>query len=73
MQELSKTHFIQAQFLVILGLLEHTKDNIDGTEFEDDNLVETVLATLVEGSKLLGDRMAELVKEADDECHSCCF
>lgn len=73
MQELSKTHFIQSQFLIILGLLEHTKDNIEGTEFEDDNLVEKVLDILIDGSKLLGSRMAELVKQGDDDCRSCCY
>ena len=73
MSELTKTQFIQSQFLVILGLLEHTSDNIEGTLFEDEKILPAVLGTLIEGCQIVKKKMAHIVEqEEDDDCCGCC-
>ena len=70
MSELTKSNFIQSQFLVVLGLLEHTNDNIHGTVFEEDSLLRSVFSTLIEGCQIVKTRMEKLAEEDDDDC--CC-
>lgn len=71
--ELTKTHFYQSQLMIITGLLEHTRDNIEGTIFGDDESLTNILSVLAKGLDVALERMNTLVLENEDEdCCGCC-
>lgn len=76
MKALSKDYFLQGQMMVIAGLLEHTKDNLEDTVFEDEDSLESILETLAQGCNIAVLRMKQLVKDADEDedcdCCGCC-
>jgi len=73
MTAMNKDHYITAQMMIIAGLLEHTKNNRDGSIFEDEKTLEGLLETLHQGFKIASLRMQNIMKEAeDDERYDCC-
>lgn len=70
--EVKKDHFFQSQMMIITGLLEHTKDNLEDTVFEDDDSLESILDVLAQGCNIAVQRMKNLMEEEDeDDC--CCY
>jgi hypothetical protein len=56
-----------------MGLLEHTKENLDDTVFEDDDTLESILNVLEQGCHIAVKRMEEIMtKYKEDDCGHCC-
>ncbi len=70
--EVKKDHFFQSQMMIITGLLEHTKDNLEDTVFEDDDSLESILDVLAQGCNIAVQRMKNLMEEADEDDCCCC-
>lgn len=73
MQEMTKDHYLIAQMTIIAGLLEHTKDNVEDTIFEDEKEFNTLLETLRQGCNIAVLRMKNILRdyvdeEDDDDC-----
>lgn len=71
MKALSKDYFIQSQMMVITGMLEHTKENLEDTIFEDEEALETIIDTLAQGCNIAVLRMKQIVKDADEDDCDC--
>lgn len=70
--EVKKDHFFQSQMMIITGLLEHTKDNLEDTIFEDDDSLESILDVLAQGCNIAVQRMKNLMEDADEDDCCCC-
>lgn len=69
MSNLAKDYLIQSQMMIITGLMDHTRDNLEDTCFEDEDELDTLLQTLIQGCNIVVLRMKSLLKDAqDDEC-----
>ena len=69
MSKLTKDYLIQSQMMIIAGLMDHTRDNLEDTCFEDEDGLDSLLETLVQGCNIVVLRMKGLLKEAqEDEC-----
>lgn len=71
MKALSKDNFIQSQMMIITGMLEHTKENLEDTIFEDEEALETIIETLAQGCNIAVLRMKQIVKDADEDDCDC--
>ncbi len=71
MQAMNKDHYVATQMIIIAGLMEHTKDNLDDTVFEDGRELETLLETLVQGCNIAVLRMKSIMKDHEDCCDCC--
>jgi len=67
MQEMTKDHYIIAQMSIITGLIEHTKDNIEDTIFEDEKEFNTLLETLRQGCIIAVLRMKNILRDYVEE------
>ncbi len=74
MKSLSKDYYMQSQMMVIAGLLDHAKDNLEDTVFEDEEALESILDTLAQGCNIAVLRMKQLIRDADEDesCCGCC-
>lgn len=68
MSEMTKDHYITAQMMMIAGLIDFTKDNLDDTVFEDEESLESLLDSLSKGCNIASSRMKQLLKEDCDGC-----
>jgi hypothetical protein len=69
MQQMTKDHYIISQMIITAGLLDHTKDNIDDTIFEDEEELETLLETLTQGCNIVVLKMKQILKQHEnDDC-----
>jgi hypothetical protein len=71
MKAMSKEYFILSQMMIVTGLLEHTKDNLEDTEFEDEEALETIVETLAQGCNIAVLRMKQIIKDADEDGCDC--
>ena len=75
MKAMTKDYFIQSEMMVITGLLEHVKDELEDTVFEDQETLDALLETLHNGCNIVVQRMKQIIREEDDEddcCRDCC-
>ena len=71
MQAMTKDHYIVAQMVIIAGLLDHTRDNLDDTIFEDESELDTLLETLTQGCNIAVLRLKNIMKDYEDEDCDC--
>ena len=67
MTKLSKDYMILSQMMIITGLLDHTRENLEDTCFEDEDELDSLLETLIQGCNIAVLRMKNLLKEAEKE------
>lgn len=70
MRAMSKECLIQAQLTIIAALLKNTVDNLCDTVFEGEDLIESLLDTLVQGSNVSVLMVKQIIKDAD-HCDCC--
>ena len=69
MKGLTKDYFMASQMMIIAGLVEHLKDDLDDTVFEDEEALDSLLETLSQGCNIAVSRMKQIIKEdEDDDC-----
>lgn len=69
MSQMTKDHYIVSQMVIIAGLLDHTRDNLDDTIFEDEEELDTLLETLVQGCNIAVLRFKNIMRDnEDDDC-----
>lgn len=71
MGALNKDQYIQAQMMIITGLIDHLRDNLDDSAFEEERELETLLGTLYQGCEIAVLRMKNALRD-EYECCGCC-
>lgn len=71
MKALTKDYFVQSNMMIIVGLLEFTKDSLEDTIFEDEEALETIIDTLSQGCNIAVLRMKQIVRDAEEDCDCC--
>jgi hypothetical protein len=64
MKELNKSQYLQSQMMIAAGLLDHTKDNLEETCFEDDPVIFGLVASIEEGIHLVIKRMIQCIQKS---------
>jgi hypothetical protein len=64
--KMNKGHYAMTQMVIIAGLLNHTKENLDDTIFEDERELETLLETLTQGCEIAVLRMKNIMQDEED-------
>lgn len=67
MTKVPKDYMILSQMMIITGLLDHTRENLENTCFEDEDELDSLLETLIQGCNVAVLRMENLLKEAQEE------
>ena len=67
MIKVPKDYMILSQMMIITGLLDHTRENLEDTCFEDEDELDSLLETLIQGCNIAVLRMKNLLKEAEKE------
>ena len=71
MQGMTKDHYIIAQMVIIAGLLEHTKDNLEDTIFEEEGELENLLDTLTQGCNIAVLRLKNILRDCEEDDCDC--
>ena len=61
--EYNKTHALTGEMTVVAGLIEHLKDNLDDTIFENGEELHSLLETLSQGCNIAALRMQQMIKD----------
>lgn len=72
MKGMTKDHYIVAQMVIIAGLLDHTRDNLDDTIFEDEEELDSLMETLKQGCDIAVLRLKNIMKDHEDDDCDCC-
>lgn len=65
---MTKEHFLEAEMIVISGLLEHVRDFREGTIFEGNDNLDRLLDALVRGCDITASRMKILNSNQEQTC-----
>ena len=69
MSKLTKDHYLASEMMIVISMIEHVRDNLDDSIFEDEEQLETLFETLLEGAHIAMIRMKQMQK--DDTCPYC--
>lgn len=73
MTKVPKDYMILSQMMIITGLLDHTRENLENTCFEDEDELDSLLETLIQGCNIAVLRMKNGLKEAQEEEECGCY
>lgn len=69
MSKLTKDHYLASEMMIVISMIEHVRDNLDDSIFEDEEELETLFETLLEGAHIAMIRMKQMLR--DDTCPYC--